>query len=232
MSTEKRLRLAIPNGELKQDVIQFMQKIGLQFDAPNRKYLLPVKNIPIDFLVARASDVPRIVHDSRSLVKAGITGNDLIWEAGLDPENGEKLPIDILVPNAKKWFLGVGINSGFVTKIKEEQRREATVADLAQTMVATEYPRVASQYFKERDVCGVEIYQVGGTNEAMQFVFPNCFSSLGVFCTGETANANGIWILDNFYEGAIQMIEAKEKLNRRDREIIDDLREKIAVAIK
>jgi ATP phosphoribosyltransferase len=232
MPISERLTLAIPNGELKQDVIQFMQNIGLQVDIPHqRSYLLPVGNMPLDLVVIRASDIPKIVHDDRSLVKVGITGSDLVWEAGLEKESGERLPVDVLNPAAKRWSLCVGVSLAFMAKIRAEQGRKATVADLSQTMVATEYPTITRQYFAERSVNGVEIYPVGGTNEAIQHVFPDCYSILGVLSSGETSRVNGIEVIDIFHQGTIHMIEAREKLSSRDLEIIADLREKIAVAV-
>lgn len=227
---EKRLKLALPNGELREDAIDFLQRIGLSFQFMKRRYTAAVQNMPIDLVVVRASDVPRVVKDERSEVAAGISGSDLLWEAngGRDAAEGEELPVYEVKPDAKRWSLFVGVRSDYREEVEAQKHRPMRLPDLSGTMVATEYPNVARSYLRDAKIRNVEVYPVGGTNESLPDVFPHCHSVLGILVTGLTARANNIDTLTVFHEGSTRLIQSKvDTLDVHESLILDDLRERI-----
>lgn len=231
MSSNERLRLAMPNGELRRDVLFFMKAIGLNFPDPGRNYFIEVDKMPLDLIIVRASDVARIVYDDKSQCKTGITGSDLLWEAGYK-DCGMQLPVGTLYPEAKKWSLHVGITKAFREYISQRYERGALLQDLNGTMMATAYPHIAADYLAEHNLDNVKVFPVGGTDEAIQYVYPNCYSVLGLYSSGATSRANGLQVLDMFHQGTIKMIEEQDGMSRLHVDTLNDLKEKIARSIE
>lgn len=233
MKERERIKIALPSGELEQDVIRFMQAIGLDLNLVPRRYLVEVENMPIDFVIIRASSIPAFVKDSRSKLKAGITGSDIIWESGMEKGTGEEVPISTLIPNAKRSSLYIGMTKAFADSIRSNKRKEPQIPDLSETMIATKYPRIATDTLREYCPGLPTIYAVAGADEALQFVFPDyCVGIVGIIASGMTREANGVEVLKKFYDVTIQMIETGEKLTLQDISILNDLRNRIAVAIQ
>lgn len=233
MKETERVKIALPNGELRKDMLEFMSAIGLDFNAIDRRYLIPVNNMPVDFVIIRASSVPAFVTDEKSELKAGITGNDILWEAGMGKEFGEEIPVETFVPDCKKPSLYVGVTNDFYNFADDRLTGfgDPSVYCLSGFTVTTKFPNIASEYFREKSIKNVSIFPVPGTDEAIQYAY-RCEGILGIKESGITVDANDIWILDVFYKVTARMIEASDKLTRRDRDILNDLRERIAVAIE
>lgn len=193
---------------------------------------IPVENMPIDFVIMRASSIPTLVTDVRSMLKVGFTGSDIIWESGFGKDSGEELPVYWLNPNVKQSSLYIGITNELAQDIEKRNIRRPSIEDLEGYMVATKYPNIARQVFAEREMNNVEIFPIPGTDEAMQYVYPNCYGVLGIKNSGLTSGSNGIEVLDIFYKITVRSIKAAEKLRRSDEEILDDLKLKIAYAIQ
>lgn len=188
--------------------------------------------MPIDFVLMRANSIPGIVNNEQSTIKIGYTGSDILWEAGLGRDAGEELPVSWLNSSAKKSSLYIGITKSFAEYIKNQQAREPRVEDLEGSKVATKFPCIAYQVFTQREINDVEIFPIPGTDEAMQYAFTNCYGILGIKSSGLTTERNEIEVLENFYKVTVRMVQAAEKLTRRDEEILNDLRARIASAIQ
>lgn len=191
-----------------------------------------INNIPIDFVIIRASSIPEAVNSEKSKTKAGITGSDIIWESGIGKNCGEEIPISRFRPNYKSPMLFIGITEQFSDCIKEKNNREALIRDLSGKMVATKFPRITQEIFTERDVKEIEIYPVPGTTEAMQYIFDNCYGILDVISTGATVKANKIQVLEKFYQVSIRIIESPTRMSRQEKDILDELKECIFVAVQ
>lgn len=231
MKENERLTIALPSGELQEDVIGFMKNIGLDFTVIDRRLLIKVDNMPIDFVILRASDIPQRVEDKRTKAKAGITGSDIIWNAGMGKDFGEDIPINELNSQSKKSSLYIGVTNNFYRYILNHSARDPQIKDLSSCMVVTKYPRISQEVFAERQADNVEIFPVAGTDEAMQYILP-CDGILGIISSGKTIAANDIKILEIFYQVTIKMIKSPNKLTNRDCMLLDDFRERIAIAIQ
>jgi len=98
---QERLTCGLPKGELEKDILSFIQSIGVNVSTSERNYFIQSDSFPVDFVLIRASDIPRFVQDKTSALKFGITGSDIIWESGMGKDNGEEIPIYELNPYAK-----------------------------------------------------------------------------------------------------------------------------------
>lgn len=223
----ERLRIALPNGEMKQDVVRFMGDIGFQISPTERGLLIPVGNMPIEFVIVRASDIPRVVNDEKSVIKAGITGSDILWESGFGVEAGEEVPIYELNPKAKKSSLYLGATADFIDYIAEKEEREFGIRDLSGMMLATKYINIARDYMKDQGIGDVEVMHVPGTDEGMQYAYPSCVAVIGIKSSGDTLRANNIQIADQFHDVTVRMIQESAKLSSRDARILGDFKQRI-----
>ena len=223
---QERLICGLPKGELEKDVLSFIQSIGVNVSASERNYFIQSDNFPVDFVLIRASDIPRFVQDEASSLKFGITGSDIIWESGMGKDSGEEVPIYELNPDAKTSSLYVGVTQRFKRYL---QKTGVEIKDLQGSRVATKLLRIAGEYFTEKGV-ETKLLFVPGADEAMQYLFPDCNAILGVISSGKTAAANNIDILDIFYNVTTRFITNPGKMTPQDLTILNDFREKIAVA--
>jgi ATP phosphoribosyltransferase len=141
------LKFAIPNkGRLSERTVQILNHAGLEIEGADvRKLYTNVRNLSVMFL--RASDIVRFVH--KGAVDIGVTGKDLVLEAGLDVKMVYELDfghcrLSIASPE------GSGFDS--VDDIKDG------------TVVATSFPNMTQQYF-ERLGKKVEITKISGAAE-------------------------------------------------------------------
>ncbi len=181
----------------------------------------------MDLVILRASDIPRIVLDKRSITKAGISGGDIFWEAGLGQEAGEKLPVKEFVPDAKTSRLFIGVTEKFAKKIAT-----VSVSSLTGQMIVTKYPNIAQEILDERGVERYTLFSAAGKTEGMQYAYPDCYGIVDVTSTESTVKANNIIVLERFYTSTVRMIEAADKITSRDRAILDDFRDRIAIALQ
>lgn len=190
---------------------------------------IDVENMPVDIVLIRASEIPSRVADYNSIFAAGITGSDILRESRLGKGLGEELPIYDFNPDAKRSSLYIGATQAFCDYIRTAYSRNPEVMDLNGKKVATKYKNIAREVFEERGL-SVEIIAAGGKIEAMQYAYPDCNGLVEVRSSGETAIANNIDVIEIFEEVTIQMIQAENKLRRRDKDVLDDIRERIEVA--
>lgn len=227
MKEIERLKIALPSGELEKNVLGFVQDIGLNFTSIDRRYLISVENMPIDLVIVRASSIPVLITDKRSELKAGITGSDIIWESGMDKNTGEEMPI-----SAKNSRLYIGVTRRFSNYLKNEKSKIPSVQDLSGIMIATKYPRIAKDVFSQKSIEDILIYPIPGTDEAMQYIFSNCDGILGIISSGTTVERNDVDVLETFHEVTVRMIQASGKLTEQDINILNDFRERVAIAIE
>jgi len=226
MAAQENLKLALPTGELACDVNRFLKRAGLKFDVDARKYSAQVKNLPIELVYMRAGMIPETINDPNSDTRVGITGNDLIWNAGFGRDYGKELPLYKLVPDAKRWSLVVAITNSFAESIKRE-KSVPSLADLRGTILATERSVVAQDLLSEEAIEGVEVREVQGTAEAMPNVYPNCHSCLVILNSGKTLQVNGLEPIRIFYPGAIKLISSELGINGFSHSVLEKLQHMI-----
>jgi len=188
---------------------------------------IEANNFPVDFALIRASDVPRFVNDENATTSVGITGSDIIWEAGLGKDYGKEIPIYQFNQSAKQSRLYVG----FTERFRELLGRTVNYQDLNQTTIATKFPKISQDYLGEKGIMP-ELIVVPGADEAMQYIFPNCNAVLGVVSSGATLQENRIDILETFYDVSLRFVEQQEKMTNNDLLIFNELQERIAVALE
>jgi len=151
--TSPRVRLAIPNkGRIAGPVLELMEKSGLHLlDQGERRLISRTPDPHIEVLFARPIDIPEYV--ATGAADLGITGRDMVRE--------REAAIDELLD------LGFG-GATLVIAVREESQY-TTVAELAGKNIATEFPVIATAFFREQQV-PVTIVPVGGACEVAPYL--------------------------------------------------------------
>lgn len=143
------LRLAVPNkGRLSERSVEILKQAGLEIeDSDDRKLFAAVKKRDFAVMFVRASDIVNFV--SKGAVDVGITGKDLVLEAGLDVKtvydlNFGHCRLSVAAPEAS------GIKS--VDDIEDG------------SVVATSFPNVTSRFFAKAGK-KIEITTISGAAE-------------------------------------------------------------------
>lgn len=230
MKENGRTQIALPNGEFRSSVLTCMSELGFTFDAIDRGLIIPVSDV-LEFALVRATNVPDYLASERSKTKAGITGSDILWERGT-PYIGTEFPIYDITPSTKQPSLFLGVSEEFESYIRQEYGRDVKPQDIDGKILATKFVNIADEYCKRKRINNIELLYVPGSDEAMPYIFPDCIAILGTKSSGKTSEINNIRIIDEFYRVTLQMIEAADdKLNAQDRLVLDDLQERIAIAV-
>lgn len=219
------LRIALPNGELKRDVVRFMGDVGLDITPTERGLFIPVENMPIEFVLVRAGDVPRVVSDDRSMIKVGITGSDILWENGIGKTAGVEVSIYERNPEAKKSSLFFGVSNDFLDYISDRDGENFRPQHMTRMMLATKYVNIAEEYIADKGMEKVDVLYVPGSDEGMQYVYPRCVGVIGIKSTGDTIRANNIEVIDQFHDVTLRMIQEAGKLSPREARVLEDFQE-------
>ncbi|OPY32425.1 MAG: ATP phosphoribosyltransferase [Methanomassiliicoccales archaeon PtaU1.Bin124] len=199
------LKLAIPNkGRLNEKAVQILKQAGLDFDdAGERKLYANVKRRDLSVMFLRASDIVRFVHSGA--VDMGITGRDLVLEAGVDVRTVQDLNfgqcrLSVASPDSS------GIDS--VDKVKDG------------TIVATSFPNMTRKYFAAHGK-KVEIEEISGAAE----ITPHLGVAdiiVDLVSSGSTLKMNHMSEIAVIAESQAVVI-ANEKAYKREKERIDEL---------
>jgi ATP phosphoribosyltransferase len=172
------MRIAVPNkGRLHDPAMDLLERAGLHvLDGTDRKLYADTVDDEVTVLFARASDIPEYVADGAA--DMGITGFDQVREAGhesvvelLDLEYG-RCRLVLAAPE-----------DGDITG----------VGDLEGRTVATEFPRIAREFF-DREGVDAEIVEVSGATELTPHV-GMADAIVDITSTGTTLEVNRLGVL-------------------------------------
>jgi len=133
-------RIAIPNkGRLSDPSVDLLRKAGLVFETSSRALSVPARNMPVEVLFVRADDIPELVSDN--VAQFGITGLDLVAEAGVETE----------------IVLELGFGRCRLTAAVEESSPITSIEDFEGLRVATSHPVTVCDFFTAK---GIEVTTV------------------------------------------------------------------------
>lgn len=194
------IRIAIPNkGRLHEPTMSLFKDAGLPISGGAESRILFAKTTDpeIHVLFARAADIPEYVQDGAADV--GITGMDLITERGADVE----ALLDLKFGRAS-LVLAVPEDSDF-------QKAQ----DLEGKKVATEFPEITHQYFKNLGV-NVEIIKVSGACEMTPHV-GIADAIVDISSSGTTLLINHLKAIDTVFSSTVHLIANKKSLREKDK---------------
>ncbi len=193
-----QIRIAIPSkGRISEPSVSLLEKAGIGLvDNSNRKLFSKTFDSDIDVMFTRAADIPDYVADGAA--DMGITGKDLIAERDAD--------VEIL------YDLGFG-KTRLVIAAPEDSDIQS-VEDLKKIKtVATEFPFLTSQYFKQKGI-DVKILALTGATEVAPLIgVADVISDLT--STGTTLKTNHLREIDTIFESSIVLIANKDSFKEK-----------------
>jgi len=199
-----RLTLAVPSkGRMLQPTLELCAAAGLSFEATERALLVPCANAPVDLLLVRPHDIPEYVQDG--VVHAGITGANLVVEAGAD-----------VVTVGELGFARCTLEAAV-----PEDARQAELRDLGGLRVATAYPVTTRDRLEALGV-SVELVPVSGSVEAAPRL-GLADAIVDLVSTGSTASANGLRRIGALLESQAVLIAGPPALQENG-ELLERLR--------
>ncbi|WP_406656153.1 ATP phosphoribosyltransferase [Methanolobus sp. ZRKC2] len=190
------IRIAIPNkGRLHDPTVSLLREAGLPvLEGGTRKLFAKTTDPEITYLFARAADIPEYVQDGAADV--GVTGLDLIHETKSD--------VEVLLD------LNFG-RAGLVLAVPEE----ATISsanELNGMRVATEFPNITEDYFKNQGI-DIEIIKVSGACEMTPHV-GIADAIVDISSSGTTLVTNHLKMIDKVFSSSVQLIANKESMQK------------------
>jgi ATP phosphoribosyltransferase len=180
------LRFAVPNkGRLSERSVQILRQAGFEIeDGSDRKLFAAVKDRDLAIMFLRAQDIVRFVH--QGAVDLGITGKDLVLEAGL----GVATLIEL--------------NYGYC---------RLSVAVPESSVVATSFPNLTKKHFSEKGK-KVEITRISGAAEVTpQIGVADLIVDL--VSSGSTLKTNGLKEIDVIMESRAVLIGNKKSVRSK-----------------
>jgi len=194
------LRIGIPSkGRLSELATELLLQAGLSFRRQDRSLFARVSSMPVEITFLRTDDIPTLC--AEGAIDLGITGSDLVQEAGAEVQVRMKLGV-----GRCKLAICVPTNSDVVQP-----------GQLAGKRVATSFPNTTEKFLKQHNA-PVHLVKLNGSVEVM--------ISLGVADaivdlveTGSTLAANQLRILTEIghYETVLIQSPACRDLATADR---------------
>ena len=182
-----RIRVAIQkSGRLSEKSLDLLKNCGLQFARSKDKLFWYGKDFPVDLLLVRDDDIPRLLLDG--VCDLGIVGENIASEAMLERNGGEGLHL------LRK--LGFGHCRLCIAVPEEMNISDST--ELEGKRIATSYPAL-TRYLLEKKGVSTEIFELSGSVEiAPGLGTADAISDL--VSTGTTLRANHLRELEVLFE--------------------------------
>jgi ATP phosphoribosyltransferase len=207
----ERLKIAMPKGRIYKQASKLFREAGLaipdDFD-DSRKLIIELPELGMDFIMAKPVDVPTYVEYGAADV--GVVGKDVLMEENRDVYE----LLDLGIARCRMSVIG----------LPDWKPRHATVR------VATKYPNVASQYFRENGQ-QVEVIKLNGSIELAPLI-GLADHIVDMVETGQTIRENGLVELETIFHITSRLIanrvsyrlksEAIEELCKRLETVIPD----------
>src|SRR5271155_1945736 len=127
MSSE-RIRIALQKtGRMADDSLELLKNCGLHIARSRDQLFCRIKELPIDVLLVRDDDIPNFINDG--ICELGIVGENVFAER--KAENGNFTAAIVERLGFSQCRLAIGVPENGTIK---------SVADLADTTIATSYP--------------------------------------------------------------------------------------------
>jgi ATP phosphoribosyltransferase len=181
---EEILKVAMPKGRIYKQASKLFREAGIpipeDFD-DSRKLIIPVPQANMEFIMAKPVDVPTYVE--YGVADIGIVGKDVLMEEDRDVYE----LLDLGIARCRMSVIGL--------------------PDWKPTLnprVATKYPRVASQYFRQRGQ-QVEVIKLNGSIELAPLI-GLADRIVDMVETGKTIEENGLVEMEQIFSITSRLI--------------------------
>jgi len=207
-SNPQSLRIAVQkSGRLTDKTIQLLKGIGLEFDDYKRSLLVRCLNFDVELLLIRDDDIPEYVQD-------GVCDLGFV---GANERAEKKADVEVLK----------GLNYGVcrLSIATPDSSGLHTVEDLDGKSVATSYPNLTKDFFKNRGISVKTVYISGAVEIAPRLEVADAISDL--VSTGNTLKANGLSEIATILESETQLVKTNRPLPDKKNDLIDKFMQRI-----
>lgn len=198
-----KLKIAVQkNGRLSEKSLELLKNCGIKLQNGARVLKSTASNFPIEVLFLRDDDIPQYVE--QGIADIGILGQNEVWEKQKDVAELKTL-----------GFAGCRLSLA----IPKEQDYDG-IKSFTGKRIATSYPNVLSNFFKEQNI-SVTIEEIGGSVE----IAPGIGLADGIMdivSTGSTLLMNGLKEVETVAKSEAVLISNK-KLSSEKSVILDQL---------
>ena len=181
-----RIRIAIQrSGRLSERSLELLQNCGLRFARSKDKLYWYGQDFPVDLLLVRDDDIPRILLDG--VCDLGIVGQNIALEV-MRENDGKEL----------EELRSLGFGRCRLSIAIPEQSRISKIADLQGCRIATSYPALTSSLLAERGIQAEMVKLSGSVEIAPGLGTAEAISDL--VSTGTTLRANHLVELGVLFE--------------------------------
>jgi ATP phosphoribosyltransferase len=172
----RNLRIGIPSkGRLSEQAGELLKQAGLSFRRQERSLFARVGEMPVDVTFLRTDDIPVLCEEGA--IDMGITGSDLLCEAGADVTTR----------------LNLGVGKCRLALCVPEDAPIQSPEQLDGLRIATSFPRLTEVYLKEHHA-RVHLVPISGSVEVM-IALGVAEAVVDLVETGSTLAANRLRIL-------------------------------------
>ncbi|MEE0777030.1 MAG: ATP phosphoribosyltransferase [Bacillota bacterium] len=197
------LNVALAKGRLADLSMEFFEKSGIrcpEFDNPERKLILFDETKTVRFFLGKPSDIPTFVEYGAADI--GIVGKDTLLEEHRDLYE----------------VLDLGFGACKFSVAGPPELRES-LDTIHRKKVATKYPYVAQEYFREQKKERVEIIKINGSVELAPLV-GLADVIVDIVQSGATLDANGLVVLEDICPISARMVVNKVSMKTKNDRII------------
>lgn len=202
------LKVAMPKGRIYKQASKLFRLAGLtipeDFD-DSRRLIIPVPEANMEFIMAKPVDVPTYVE--YGVADIGIVGKDVLMEENKDVYE----LLDLAIAKCRMSVIGL-----------------PNWKPVINPRVATKYPSVASQYFREQGQ-QVEVIKLNGSIELAPLI-GLADRIVDMVETGQTLKDNGLVEMETLFQVTSRLI-ANRVSYRLKNNAIQELCDKLSAAI-
>lgn len=197
-----KITVALPKGRLFDQTIEIFQNAGIlkeEVKAKNRKLILETENFR--FLLVRAKDVPTYVE--YGCADIGVAGDDVLLEQ--QPE--VYIPVDLKIGACRIVVAGL------------PESKENYNYNLTEIKVATKYPKIAEDFFKEKGIT-THIIELYGSIELAPLLNLAPYI-VDIVETGNTLRENGLVVIDDIRPSSAKLIVNRASYKTNNKNILN-----------
>ncbi len=205
-----RIRVAIQkSGRLSERSLKLLQSCGLRFARSKDKLFWYGKDFPVDLLLVRDDDIPRMLLDG--VCELGIVGENIAQEVMLERNNGNGLrQLRKLRFGGCRLSLAVPENSSI-----------ESAAELNDCRIATSYPALTRSLLSQQGISAKIVELSGSVEIAPGLGTADAISDL--VSTGTTLRANHLRELETLFESTAALYTPDRKLVTEKSKLLDRL---------
>lgn len=205
-----RIRVAIQkSGRLSESSLDLLQRCGLRFARSKDKLYWYGKDFPVDLLLVRDDDIPRLLLDG--VCELGIVGENIAEEVMLEKPGGE-----VLQQLRKLSFGGCRLSLAV-----PENSSIKSAFDLEGCRIATSYPALTSSILVKRGITAETVKFSGSVEIAPGLGTADAISDL--VSTGTTLRANHLVELEVLFESTAALYGQTGRLKEEKQVMVDRL---------